>query len=347
MIFNDAGVQGADVSFWQDDNSTPQRIIFSDMVRQGASFVIIRAGQGEWADPDFSVNWIKAKEDGLPRGAYWYYDSRYDPVKQAELFASLVRNDPPELELWLDLEEHLGGPFGGYANWEKFLNRLRQLLPLTKVGIYTGYYYINGRIPSAEFTYFSQFPLWLAWYSDNPANVLIPKPWTTCLYWQWGTPSWGMAWGCESQEIDMNLFNGTKEDFNRRYTLSGDISVEHYYKVTATVASEYRTIRSHEYPNIKGGRIGQINAGAFGKCRVDDVYVYNANVADGIYQAHTGDRWLHITEANGVPIDGWVAEVHLGRRYLVVEEIGAPTPPSPSHVVEVYIDGVLEYRKEL
>jgi GH25 family lysozyme M1 (1,4-beta-N-acetylmuramidase) len=216
MEFVSAGVIGADVSLYQDDNKTPQQIDFTKMVAQGASFVIVRAGQNTWIDPDFNYNWSRSK-GLLPRGSYWFYDDRSHPEDQATRFANLFKNDPPEIELFVDLEKDYGGGYGGWANWKLFLNKLRQLMPSAKIGIYTGYYYISGKIPLSEHAYFSQFPLWLAWYTSNPDVVKIPAPWTSCLYWQWGTPSWGLAWGCESTEIDMNLFNGTKTDFEIRY----------------------------------------------------------------------------------------------------------------------------------
>lgn len=335
MNFNNGGVIGGDVSFYQDLDSTPQQINFSKMIAQGATFVIIRGGQAIWPDPDFEYNWREAKDAGLARGSYWYYDAAYEPKAQARLFAALFKTDKPELELWLDLEgAHSEGIYSGYVNWKKFLDELRLQLPDVKIGIYTGYYYITGKIPNSEFIYFSGFPLWLAWYTKDingnfypiPGNVqYIPKPWTSCLYWQWGTPVWGITWGCESQEIDQSIFNGTKEQFLIRYNLSGgQIPMEHYFKVTPNISGEYRSIRNPEYPNVKGAKIGQINPYSFAKCSTDDVINYTSDVTDGIYLAKAGDKWLHVYEANGLPIDGWVAEIHLGKRYLNVEEFGVP-----------------------
>lgn len=227
MNFSTFVTQGADVSFYQDDNTTPQKINFDKMVEQGADFVIIRAGQNAWIDPDFSYNWPKAKQSGLPRGAYWFYDSRYDPIKQAELFASLFVDDKPELRLWLDLEENYGGFYKGHVYWKRFLVRLRELLPSVMIGIYTGYYFISGKIPTSEHTFFKQFPLWLAWYTTNPEDVLVPIPWTSVEFWQWGTPTWGIAWGCESIEIDMNRYNGSKQEMLSAFGLS-EISTSEY-----------------------------------------------------------------------------------------------------------------------
>ena len=43
---------------------------------------------------------------------------------------------------------------------------------------------------------------------------------------------------------------------------------------------------------------------------------------------------------NGAPIDGWAAEIHLGKRYLNVEEIGEPNGAvTLKHTIEVFSDG--------
>ena len=72
-------VLGPDVSFHQDDNGTAQQIDFAKMRAAGAGFVIIRVGQNSWVDPDFRRNYQAAKDAGLPRGCYWFYDSRTSP----------------------------------------------------------------------------------------------------------------------------------------------------------------------------------------------------------------------------------------------------------------------------
>lgn len=356
MIFNDSGVQGADVSFYQDNNNTPQQINFPKMKHAGGEYVIIRAGQNLWVDPDFQYNWQEAKMAGLPRGAYWFYDSRADPEKQAILFASLFVNDAPELELWLDLEENYGGIYTGYTHWKRFLNKLRALLPQARIGIYTGYGYIKGKIPVAEWAYFMSFPLWLAWYTANPAYVIVPAPWTSCLYWQWGTPSWGIEWGCESIEIDMNLFNGTLENFRQRYNLGGEVPPPgepmDYVELTPSVAGEYRSIRSETNypaePHIFGSTSlnNRIQPGNTAKANPQDFYVYEEDVlVNGLLRAKAGDKWWKVYEANGTPIIGWVAESHLGVRYLNTRLVQAN--PQESHVVEVTIDGVVVFRTEL
>ncbi|MEW5938916.1 MAG: GH25 family lysozyme, partial [Chloroflexota bacterium] len=80
---------GPDISFYQNEPDTPQGVNFQTL-KQGSDFVIIRAGQNLWPDPDFKYNWMEAKKVGLPRGCYWFYDSRADPKRQAELWFDLL-----------------------------------------------------------------------------------------------------------------------------------------------------------------------------------------------------------------------------------------------------------------
>ena len=98
---------GPDVSFYQDDPSTPQEINF-DRMNLTTDFVIVRAGQNLWVDSDFKNNWRRAKEAHLPRGSYWFYDSRAEPKEQAELWVNLLGGDMGELPLFLDLENPCG-----------------------------------------------------------------------------------------------------------------------------------------------------------------------------------------------------------------------------------------------
>lgn len=220
-----ANVIGPDVSFYQDDNQTPQGIDFFKM-RTVAPYVIIRAGQNLWADPDFKANWREAKLAGMPRGSYWFYDSRVDPKKQADLWIQLLDKDLGELPLCADFEDNYKGPFSGWKHWYNFLERLKALLPATKeIVVYTNYYYwventTSVGIPNQSLEYFKNFPLWIANYG-NP-QPLVPKPWgkNDWLFWQFTDNGDGVPYGVESKNIDLNYFNGDINAFRRRFGLS-------------------------------------------------------------------------------------------------------------------------------
>ena len=122
-----ANIIGPDVSFYQDDPQTPQGIDFAKM-RTAAEYVILRAGQNLWPDRDFKANWRESKTAGFPRGSYWFYDSRADPKKQADLWVQQFGGDYGELPLFADFEDRYNGAFKGWKHIITGVN-LRQTQP--------------------------------------------------------------------------------------------------------------------------------------------------------------------------------------------------------------------------
>ncbi len=201
-----------DISFWQDDPTTPQDINFQKMA-QLTRGVIIRAGQNLWEDIKFKASWRGAKQAGLLRGSYWFYDSRANPKRQAEKWAQVLGDDPGEMEMWCDFEERYGGQFQGWKHWFTFMERLKVLLPNKKLGVYTGYYYWLEF--AAGVTYFSQYPLWIAAYNTDAPR--IPPIWDDWTFWQFTDNGDGTLFGVESKNIDLNYFKGTEAEFLARY----------------------------------------------------------------------------------------------------------------------------------
>lgn len=211
---------GADISFYQDNNATPHGIDFDAMARN-AEFVIIRAGQNNWIDRDFKVNWKNAK-DILPRGSYWFYDSRTEPKRQAQLWVKTLDGDYGELPMWCDFEDRYGGSFGTWRHWYDFVQEISRLTNWKQIGIYTGYYYwvehtVSVGIPKASLDYFRQFPLWIASYTHEPR---IPAPWINWTLWQFTDNGDGSLYGVESRNIDLNYFNGDAEEFKKTFGIS-------------------------------------------------------------------------------------------------------------------------------
>lgn len=217
-IFNSAlvtqQVQFADVSFYQG-------VIDWNRMATKAPAAIIRAGQNLWVDSQFVRNYSEAKRVGMKRGVYWFYDSRIHPDTQADILINLLKNDRPEMEIFCDWELNYGGSYFALPNAVRFMQRVEQGLPGSRLGMYTGYYFFrDNSSPTTnanEYAYLKNKALWLAWYTSNPAYVQIPAPWTKLTHWQWGTPAWGADWGVDSGNIDMNWHNGTVEEFNQAY----------------------------------------------------------------------------------------------------------------------------------
>lgn len=219
-----ANVIGPDVSFYQDEPTTPEGIDFIKM-SASAGYVIIRAGQNTWVDSDFKYNWREAKNAKLPRGSYWFYDSRTEPKKQAELWVDQFQGDLGELPLFADFEENYNGPYKGWKNWYTFLERLKALVNGHEIAIYTAYYYWKDNAPNAttqasSLEYFKQYPLWIANYGAT--DPLIPLPWKKgeWLFWQYTESGNGKLYGVESNAIDLNYFNGDLAAFKARFKLS-------------------------------------------------------------------------------------------------------------------------------
>lgn len=169
--------------------------------------VIIRAGQNLWVDICFKFNYATASLFEISRGIYWFFDGRASPGAQAELLVSLIKNDPPELGIWIDWERNYNGPHEGLRNVVAMMQRIEQLLPGVEVGLYTGYYFFtensNPIWNAAQYAYLAAKKLWLAFYAALE-KVLIPKPWKVMTYWQYGTPSVGKEHGTQTVELDMN-----------------------------------------------------------------------------------------------------------------------------------------------
>lgn len=209
---------GADVSFWQDDPTTTQEIDFVKMRKAGAGFVIIRAGQNNWTDSNLKDAWRDAKAAGIPRGSYWFYDSRTDPKKQADLWIKSLGGDLGELPLWCDFEERYGGDYGHWKNWYNFVEHLKLYVPDSKIGIYTGYYYWTEKLftaTKAELSWWARFPLWIAAY--NNTAPIVPETWKTWVLWQFTDSGDGKKYGVESREIDLNYYNGDAGKFYSQF----------------------------------------------------------------------------------------------------------------------------------
>ena len=211
-----------DVSFYQYRYNPRKEINFVKM-REKCHAVIIRAGQNVWVDVECKRSMELAKDAGLLRGSYWFYDSRANPKRQAEKWVDVLGNDVPEMELWMDYEDKYGGQFGKMTDLYNFAERLRSLIPNVRLGVYTGYYYWLEHLSPAE-SYFAQYPLWIAAYgTDKPR---IPPTWTSYRMHQYTDNGTGAEYGAASGNIDLNRFNG---DFEARYGKVKSLVLQAHY----------------------------------------------------------------------------------------------------------------------
>ena len=218
-------VPGIDVSHWQNNPSTPQKMDFKKAVTAGARFVLIKVSERGGVDSDFLYHWAAAKEAGLPRGGYHFLRWDLSGLMQARIFCDLLKNDPGELPPVADFEAPAkDGLYPSNALLAQFLEAVEDALGIRPM-IYTspGFWNSYGKIKNTgrfdpKWAY---YPLWIAHYfktythgSTKPQEI---EPWKsngkTWTFWQWSAVGDGYQYGAESKGIDLNWFNGGEAQF--------------------------------------------------------------------------------------------------------------------------------------
>jgi GH25 family lysozyme M1 (1,4-beta-N-acetylmuramidase) len=224
MQFDNKGIIGLDISFYQADPRKRQFVDFQKMKDfrdpqgRGISFVIMKASQHNYADPAFAVNRAAARAVGLPRAFYHFLDYDGDGKSQAQFYWNLIKDDPGEGPLIVDFEQGSGA----HGRLWDFLVELQRIskYPADRIWIYTGYFYWLdfGPDTTAQEMAYIPYRLWLAAYTavENVQYVKVPRPWLTATTWQQGvTTIYGPDVGVLSLEVDYNIFNGDRALFKR------------------------------------------------------------------------------------------------------------------------------------
>jgi lysozyme len=203
-------ILGIDISKW-DGNWD------ADKAKQaGATFAFIKASEATFTDPQFLVNWQKAKDAGLLRGAFHYLDYTKSGIEQANYFADLLKDDPGELPPVIDYELRRtdNDPSAAIGFLRDCLDQLITRTELFENAsikfpmIYTGPGFWMEYGDQTKRDYWIQFPLWNAHWTTS-TTPKIPPPWTMWHFWQFTSKGPGEAFGSECLSMDMNRYNGT------------------------------------------------------------------------------------------------------------------------------------------
>lgn len=219
-------IKGIDVSHWQDDKSTPQKMNFKKAVDQGAKFVFIKVSERGGIDRDFEYNWKSAKDAGLLRGGYHFLRWDLSGLVQARMFSDILYDDPGELPPVADFEApRKGSRYPSNSLLEQFLVEVENKTNRRPM-IYTspGYWRLHGRnkITKQFEQKWAYYPLWIAHYfktyQTGVSKPMDIQPWSgmgkTWTFWQYSANGDGLAFGAESKSIDLNWFNGTLQELN-------------------------------------------------------------------------------------------------------------------------------------
>lgn len=188
------------------------------MKKTGASFTFIKASQNVWYDKKFRQNWANARDAGILRGAYHFFDMRdgsKSAKEQARYFASLLKSDMGELRPVFDFECPGVNGYPSLPDHDScvrhvydFMNTFKKETDIFPM-LYTNLAGIQRLSPLSQFL--STKELWIAWYYTKSRTPKIGS-WPRWRFWQYKVTGNGKAFGVESNGLDMNVFNG--DEFN-------------------------------------------------------------------------------------------------------------------------------------
>lgn len=200
-------VRGVDVSKWQG------AIDWAKVADAGIEYAFIRSSYGlTGVDPYFDANWAAAREAGVLRGSYHYFNPTYDGAAQAR--SMLAQFDDPddlgELPLVVDVEESGGAPAPAvYASRVLAFVDTIEAETGRRPMIYTGGYFWDTYVAS---TALADLPVWVAHYFNDRTTAHCPNTpnaWGAWTFWQHTEMASvsGISGG-----VDGNVFDGTHEE---------------------------------------------------------------------------------------------------------------------------------------
>lgn len=164
------GYYGIDVSSWQ--NNIDWINVKSDSIPHNLSFFIIKATQGATiTDAYFDKNWKSIKSiSSAPIGAYHFFMSAEDPVKQAENYIKSVKLQKGDLLPIVDVELDCGGCNELKTSKNELVKNLK-----TYIQIIEKHYGVKPIIYSYSYFYeqylkgnFDDYTYWMARYASQP-----------------------------------------------------------------------------------------------------------------------------------------------------------------------------------
>lgn len=212
-------VTGVDISYWQGD------IDFSVM-KGLVDFVVMRYAYGNsTVDARLDAYYKGATDNNIAIMAYHYLKPGKNWETHAQTDCNLLQNYPA-LYLWGDAEETGGLGKSDLDSWfYKYYNKALELTGGSweepTIGIYTSPNFWNTYMPRTDWA--KKLKLWNAHWTAGATPILpydwsVPgKPWTL---WQYSSKGDGKMHGASSTYIDLNRYNGSRDNFNSEFGAS-------------------------------------------------------------------------------------------------------------------------------
>lgn len=203
---DDYPIRGVDVSKYQGN------IDWDVLSSEDIQFAYIKATEGStYVDGFWEINYKNALGTGLRIGAYHFFSFESDGLTQADNFISAVpKNDellPPvvDFEFYRDYEKNPPDVNKTRKNLNELLLKLEQ------------YYGVKPVIYATEKSYktylcntYNHYDIWIRSIFTKP-ELPDGRQWT---FWQYSSRETLKGYSGEEKFIDMNVFNGTAEEFS-------------------------------------------------------------------------------------------------------------------------------------
>ena len=363
--------QGPDVSKWDGGPAESLQTINFALLKERYPFTLIKVSEGTGKDPLFDRQWAAARGH-VARGAYHFWRSFVNQAVAVDKMVEYLGADLGEMEIILDLEVADGSSsvMALVKVWVEECQRRTGRWPW----IYStrGFLHEHGADYKSIWgvyknAWLAKCQLWLAeWPFDELESmpgyvergdalraILIqevidgrreltwPKPiapWTQVDMWQWTSrfppaqiPGYYMGPN-HKQAVDMNFHRLGRFAFEAAYPVSGltppPPGGTMYY---------YRAIVNVDKLNVRA-------AASASSADIGDVYRGNILYGnDVVGEPGAAERWLHVLEFNGLPLEGWVAVRFGGVDYcdLVIQSTPPPPPSNVTASIELNDNGVI------
>lgn len=202
----DYPIRGIDVSSYQGE------IDWDILAKQDISFAFIKATEGSsYVDSYFSDNYINASKTDLRIGAYHFFSFETSGADQAELFIATVQKTENMLPPVVDIEFY-GNNEKNPPSKEDVQRNLNELLDNLEDN-----YGVKPIIYASQKTYkmyisnsYNDYDIWIRGVYSTP-TLDDGCIWT---FWQYTNREKLDGYNGEEKFIDMNVFYGTKEQFD-------------------------------------------------------------------------------------------------------------------------------------
>lgn len=200
-------IRGVDVSHYQGE------IDWAKMAEQKIDFAFIKATEGSsLIDECFAFNWQQAKAAGLCVGAYHFFSYDSSGSTQAENFIANVPQNEWNMPPVIDVEF-----YGDYVKHPPQRERVQAELD-TIVRMLTEHYGRSPILYATKKAYdlyiaddYAQCDIWIRDVFRKP-KLSDGREWT---FWQYSDREQLQGYAGEEKYIDVNVFFGTKEEFER------------------------------------------------------------------------------------------------------------------------------------